>query len=652
MKIVSNYTIPAFLAAVAQLTLCPGVSARWATPEDAQSEVEFEKVEITVERDGSWTEVAEIQRKILKEDARRHVGIGKLYYNPNIGRIKILEAKTILRGQEYPVRKTEIEDKAVASSSSAFDEIRQVLIGYPKVEIGAQIYLKFERKEKATVPGLYSSRAVFGTEPVKKASVRIISSIPLRVRVSDPGHDLSISNEKRNGLHVVHARTIRPVYRVVREEEHGRLDPDARPGFIVSSAKNWSELEKPLVPAWEKVLSEPLPDSFQKILNQAKSKQTDVEKFNTVTSELAATMTYLGDWRTIRGRYIPRPLSKIAESRQGDCKDFSAATIAILRKLGFKAYAAIVNRGNDYQYEKADDLPRLSLFNHAIVRVYTDNRDYWIDPTNFVSFAQGIFPDISGRRSLVYLPEPRLEQIPPNSSENGQTFIARQIRHEGDARFSNEISVRLSGTEALSLTGADLRQSKDSLHHRLLNTVTSTKRVQDWKVTTGDLSSRLVQDISYGVSFTSEGSYQTSAGHALVLPGNFIQSATDLRLENRVSDLFLGQPELLRRETEYVNIEKVGNESLDCEITSPWLEAKRKLTESPRGLLVSDVIALKRALIFNSELKSAEFANVKQDLMRCFENVSVIYRPKGVHRGLASELESYQRDWSAKRNRY
>jgi len=650
--IVSHYTIPALLAAVAQLALCPGASARWATPEDAQSEVEFEKIEIRVERDGSWSQVTEIQRKILKEDARRQVGIAKLFYNPNIGTIKILGAKTILGGREYPVKKTEIEDKAVASSSSAFDEIRQVLIGYPKVEIGAQIYLKFERKEKATVPGLYSTRAVFGTEPVKQASIRILSAIPLRVRLSDPGHDLALSNEKRNNLHVIHARTIRPVYRVVREEEHGRLDPDARPGLTVSSAGNWSDLEKPLVPAWEKVLSEPLPDSFLKILNRAKSKKTDVEKFNTVTSELAATITYLGDWRTIRGRYIPRPLAKIAESRQGDCKDFSAATIAILRKLSFKAYAAIVNRGNDYQYEKADDLPRLSLFNHAIVRVYTPKKDYWIDPTNFVSFAQGIFPDISGRRSLVYLPEPRLEQIPPNSPEDGQTFIARQIRHDGDARFSNEISVRLSGTEALSLTGADLRQSKDSLHHRLLNTVTSTKRVQSWKVSTGDLSSRVVQDISYGVSFSSEGTYQTSAGQALVLPGNYIQSATELRLENRVSDLFLGQPELLSRETEYVNIEKVGKESLDCEITSPWLDAKRKLTESPRGLLVSDVIALKRALISNSELMSPEFANVKQELMRCFENVAVIYRPKhAAYRGLASVLESHQRDWSPKRNR-
>ena len=175
-----------------------------------------------MERDGSWSQVTEIQRKILKEDARRQVGIAKLFYNPNIGTIKILGAKTILGGREYPVKKTEIEDKAVASSSSAFDEIRQVLIGYPKVEIGAQIYLKFERKEKATVPGLYSTRAVFGTEPVKQASIRILSAIPLRVRLSDPGHDLALSNEKRNNLHVIHARTIRPVYRVVREEEHGR----------------------------------------------------------------------------------------------------------------------------------------------------------------------------------------------------------------------------------------------------------------------------------------------------------------------------------------------------------------------------------------------------------------------------------------------
>src|SRR5581483_6589222 len=102
------------------------------------------------------------------------------------------------------------------------------------------------------------------------------------------------------------------------------------------------------------------------------------------------------DWKTVDGQYVPHDLSHIAELKLGDCKDFSAATAAILKKLGLDAHIALTNRGVYYD-GKADELPTESSFNHAIVYVKADERVYWIDPTNTASFAGGMFSDIADR---------------------------------------------------------------------------------------------------------------------------------------------------------------------------------------------------------------------------------------------------------------
>ncbi len=42
-----------------------------------------------------------------------------------------------------------------------------------------------------------------------------------------------------------------------------------------------------------------------------------VERRNVVTSELAAQIHYLGDWRTLQERFVPRELAVIAETQDG-----------------------------------------------------------------------------------------------------------------------------------------------------------------------------------------------------------------------------------------------------------------------------------------------------------------------------------------------
>lgn len=79
------------------------------------------------------------------------------------------------------------------------------------------------------------------------------------------------------------------------------------------------------------------------------------------------------------GGYTPRALSDIAATRYGDCKDKSKLFVAMARRLGVEACAALVNTRDGYSLP--DYLPSAQLFDHCIVRVAIDKAVYWLDPT-------------------------------------------------------------------------------------------------------------------------------------------------------------------------------------------------------------------------------------------------------------------------------
>jgi hypothetical protein len=74
----------------------------------------------------------------------------------------------------------------------------------------------------------------------------------------------------------------------------------------------------------------------------------------------------------------PHDPREVLENKYGDCKDMSCATVAILRRLGIKAYPALVRTREDGPIDPQLAVP---LFNHMIVFVKSDDGDLWLDPT-------------------------------------------------------------------------------------------------------------------------------------------------------------------------------------------------------------------------------------------------------------------------------
>src|SRR5262249_8680025 len=114
---------------------------------------------------------------------------------------------------------------------------------------------------------------------------------------------------------------------------------------------------------------------------------------------------------------------------------------------------------------------------------------------------------------------------------------------------------------------------------------------------------------------------------AFYLGSSEVDTLLRIDTKNRVSDLFLGQPETARSIDVYENIHALGRSAPACALDSPWVNVRRSVAQTEHGLRIEDVRVIKKSLITNAELKSAVFHDFQQRLLKCFDRVAVVYEP-------------------------
>jgi hypothetical protein len=601
---------------------------RWAQLEDANALSEKDQYEITINEDGTTSVLRESLLTIKNEEGRTALGNTQLKYNSRTTKLKILKAETILRDQTYPVSPEFIEDKTLASSAEGFDETRQISIAYPKVEVGSQLYLKYrEETTEVPIPGFYSDEIFFGTDVYERsAETRISSRLPLYLEVNDPKHVLEVTQTHHGDRHQIKISLKAPIFSKAVDEPDAYLSPRDQTSVVVSSSQDYLFLARAVAEAYEQVLSSPLPAPFEKILAQAKKKSLLVDQINAVTSLLADEVRYLGDWRPRRGGHIPRALETIANTKFGDCKDFSAVTAAILRRLGYEAHIAWVERG-----VKATPLPKLALdgaFNHAIVFLKVEDRVYWIDPTNFVSFAQGIFDDILDRPALVIDPvHPMLSRIPLGLPGDSRSIkeLNLSLQKSGDA--SIQAILKYQGRSATAIAGISRELSVESINHLLSKAIAEDNYIKSSHVEAYDLSSRVVRDFTFSAHVEVKNfSLKTTAGNAYQLSRANLGALIDLEPETRVSDLFLGPPEIDETTYRLNKVRLVGTIPAGCRLDSPWLKVSRVISQKDGDIVVVDRREVKQNVLTNQEIQGEEFQTFQGKLQNCFHQVAIVYR--------------------------
>jgi len=75
----------------------------------------------------------------------------------------------------------------------------------------------------------------------------------------------------------------------------------------------------------------------------------------------------------------PQAPDVVLQRRYGDCKDKSYLLVSLLRELGIQAQPLLVSASTPQFPDKV--LPSANWFNHVIVQISIDGKDYYVDPT-------------------------------------------------------------------------------------------------------------------------------------------------------------------------------------------------------------------------------------------------------------------------------
>lgn len=603
--------------------------ARWAETKEAGYAITREEVHYKVETGGRYFVETLREVEILKDDARVSLGMTRLNFDATASELKLIEAYTLNGKEKTKVRAEHIEIKPLASSGPGFDEQRQLTIGYPDVKVGSKLFYRYTRKiEKPAIAGLFSAGFSVGWGELQRGlEITVDSAVPVFSEVHDPDSFFETKAGRDGKRYTLAISMKKPVYRTVMEEDDSHMDATALPWIAISTAGDWKTFPTETPEAYERIIAAgELPPLFEKIYEQAKAEKSEVDQINRTTSEIAKVMRYVGDWAPIEGLFHPRPLPLVAATAFGDCKDFSTVTATILRRLGFESHAAWTNRGFN-RSEPPLSLP-IANYNHAIVWARKNGREFWIDPTNTTSFAQGIYEDIAGREALVLDPTKlEIRQIPPASAKGSTIEVDSTTRFLPKKIMKVEGKLTLEGRSMLGMTGAGLRFEKSHLDYNLVSWLTDAGNLIDWKFPPFDFTSRIVRDFTTNFEYRKRWNpVQTSAGPGIAVPAPPYLAQFQFRRDSRVSGLYLPDPKNWKRSVRFLGKKALVKDQPSCRIRSAWLDFTRSFRLVNGALELSEEMEFKKSPIPIQEVRTPAFARLQDAVADCLQPAIVVFQ--------------------------
>lgn len=624
----SVFSLRSFAFALFCALVDPTAYARWAPHADAPSTRTLARVEYVVRKDGTHVQTLEQAVRINLETARSSEGTVTISYNRQAEKFTLLGAEVRTAQGVIPVESQHVEDVATSSEAQGFDAQNQVTIAFPQAEVGSVLYLRY-RVETTEVPfaGHFHHFQSWGTDHGldEDFELTIRSEIPLRLALNDPLQALKVAETRDGAMQVIKAKQTRPLYFSVIDEGEESFQPlRLFTGLMVSSLKSHDELVQSVAADYDKVLSSPLPAELEAVAKAAEAQKGFVARANAVVAGTADLVRYMGDWRPTRGSFIPRPLATIASTRFGDCKDFSAVVASILRRLGYAANVAWIDRA-----ETPSELALLPSpeFNHAIVRVEVDGKTYWLDGTNTATFADHVAEDLTDRDALVIDGKaPRLERVRLPAPEENVTDVKTVLKVEatGDAEAVHQ--VRLSGLAAEPIVSSTKVTSKDSYDNELVKWLADGRFVKWSRVGAYDRTSRVVGDMSFEVSMgLRQAAIFTTTGMAYRIGSDDMAFLLRLDPEKTVSDIFISQPRTWRQRVTLPRTRMVGAPPPDCRVDTPWYTVTRRVVPGRDDIVIEEQTIYRKPRLANAELKSEAFRRAQAETAKCLREFAVIF---------------------------
>jgi hypothetical protein len=235
-----------------------------------------------------------------------------------------------------------------------------------------------------------------------------------------------------------------------------------------SDFKSWSEVSARIWPLFEKA-SKLTPDSpIRKETARIAAANSDPEKRIEAALQLVqdrVRYVYIG---LNGGNFTPASADETWERRFGDCKAKTALLLAVLRELGIRGEAALVNSsGGDGTNER---LPTPGAFDHVLVRATVGGTSYWLDGSRLGDKAVSLIPPPKFRWALpLRSGGSELENVPASPPTMPDSITALDV--DATAGFDQKATIKvqqvLRGDVALQIRSQLLALSAEDADRAL-----------------------------------------------------------------------------------------------------------------------------------------------------------------------------------------
>ncbi len=605
--------------------------ARLQKPEEASHKYlqinQYYRVDMTAQ----YESVSEFEVEILNETGRREFGFYRFTYAPYLMKITSIEAYTRNQDRRYKVEKSSIEDKPVASAKDGFDNDNQVSVAFPNVQVGSVLYFKIKfETHTLSLENFFATIEYFGwRENTVNQNLYIESEKEIFYNLSDPLDALAVEAKNENKKYILNIYQKKPLFINPVEEREAYMTRRSVPHIEVSTEKKWTrENLKTMLDSYEKVVNSPLPERLESIYQEALKRTSDSDRLEYIIDQLQTHIRYLGDWRSIKGALVPRPLAEIANSGYGDCKDYSASLAAILRRLGYTSYVAWVYRGDNLKFEPTK-LPSMRIHNHAITYAEIKGKSHWFDATNNMVYIEEPLPDIAGRDALILNPAgPKNGAIPESNYKKNRTLIQAEYSDIKKPYVKLKTQLKFSGVPASEWAGDQLRSSAEAIQFRLLEwTSSNVKAAKDAVFQPFTLMSRITRDLEFEYEFKELNPfYESNQGQVFLLWENSSLSQIADRLEQRSTDLGLNYPRISEYKISFKDVTGANLSKLNCNFKSEWVKFNRALSQQSKGIQIHDTITVLRPRIQNEEFNTPEMKRLLSDIRKCVMHKSLLLK--------------------------
>jgi tetratricopeptide (TPR) repeat protein len=286
---------------------------------------------------------------------------------------------------------------------------------------------------------------------------------------------------------------------------------------------------------------------MERVLSQlVAGKQSTEDKIRAVYRLALTRIRYQQDYETFIAGVKPHPASVVLQRGYGDCKDKSVLIIAMLRRLGLKAYLALVRTRGQGQVRAG--VPS-QQFNHAVVYLppqpgLQDRQGRFLDATAENLDIDVLRGDVQGTLALVLFEDKyRLIRVPYQAPEKSRTAAALSLELAADGSAQLRLLWSMRGYSAgklrKPLQNRQLqRQVAQAAAHQLYPDC-SLEQVQ----VQGQRSVLRPLELRLGVR-CSEAARREGRQLRLRLPKLFSQFSAMSRWTERRHPLLLGPPEL------------------------------------------------------------------------------------------------------------